>query len=56
MFIIKFGLIVFMCIGGMAFWILVFLGSFVPYWIGLNTKEIIEEKMAKRKDPFAGRE
>lgn len=55
MLIIKFGLIVFMCIGGMAFWILVFLASFIPGWIAIDITEKIQEKKNTDKDPFAGR-
>ncbi|MFT7614839.1 MAG: hypothetical protein ACI9J3_003826 [Parvicellaceae bacterium] len=53
---IKFGLVVFMLIAGMAFWILMFLGSFIPKWMGMNLKEYVEENLTKKKNPFEGRE
>ena len=54
--IIKFGLVIFMMIAGMAFWILIFLASFIPGWIGLSLKEYVEENLLKNKNPFEGRE
>jgi hypothetical protein len=53
--IIKFGLIVFMCIAGGAFWVLLLMSSVIPGWIGLNLKEYVEENILKTKDPFEGR-
>ncbi|MBT4775344.1 MAG: hypothetical protein HOH13_09710 [Crocinitomicaceae bacterium] len=53
---IKFGLVIFMLLAGMAFWILIFLASLIPGWIGLNLKEYLEENVLKNKNPFEGRD
>ena len=53
--VIKFGLIVFMCIMGGAFWVLLFMSALIPGWIGLNLKEYVQENLLKNKDPFEGR-
>jgi len=54
--VIKFGLVVFMLIFGMAFWILLFLSAFIPKWIGGSLKEYIDENLMKNKNPFEGRD
>ncbi|MDC3337470.1 hypothetical protein OAW23_06330 [Flavobacteriales bacterium] len=53
---IKFGLVIFMLLAGMAFWILIFLASLIPGWIGLNLKEYLEENVLKSRNPFEGRD
>ena len=53
---IKFGLVIFMLLAGMAFWILILLASLIPGWIGLNLKEYLEENVLKNKNPFEGRD
>lgn len=41
----PFGIIVFLLIGGMAFWMLLFLlGFVVPYWITLGVFEKLQPK------------
>ena len=40
-----FGIVLFLLIGGMAFWLLVFMLGFVlPYWITLGTLEKLRPK------------
>ena len=41
----AFGIVIFLLIGGMAFWLLVFLLGFaVPYWITLGMMEKLKQK------------
>ncbi len=41
----AFGIVIFLLIGGMAFWLLVFLLGFaVPYWITLGMMEKLKPK------------
>ncbi|BCY29210.1 hypothetical protein [Flavobacterium okayamense] len=45
------GFLLFLTILTIGFWLMIFLASFVPYWIGGAIAELIKEKRAKnRKD------
>jgi hypothetical protein len=48
-----FGIVLFLLIGGMAFWLLVFLMAFVvPYWITLGSFEMLRpKKVFEEEDP-----
>ncbi|MBW7867417.1 MAG: hypothetical protein H3C31_03720 [Brumimicrobium sp.] len=40
-----FGIVMFLLIAGMAFWLLLFLMGFIlPYWITIGTKELLRPK------------
>ncbi|APG61357.1 hypothetical protein [Christiangramia salexigens] len=43
------GFLAFLTILTMGFWLMIFLMSFVPYWIGGSVVELIKEKREARK-------
>lgn len=43
------GFLAFMIIGLMGFWVMVFLMGILPYWIGGNVKELLDEIKEKRR-------
>lgn len=43
------GFLAFLTILTIGFWLMIFLASFVPYWIGGAIFELIKEKRAERK-------
>ena len=43
------GFLLFLTILTIGFWLMIFLASFVPYWIGGAIKELIDEKRNKNK-------
>jgi hypothetical protein len=44
------GFILFLSILTLGFWLMFFLVSFVTYWVGGATIELIKEKRAKKKE------
>lgn len=45
------GFVVFMIVGLIGFWLMVFLMAILPYWVGGNIKEMLDErKAAKSKE------
>lgn len=48
-----FGIVLFLLIGGMAFWMLIFLLSFiVPFWISLGISQKMRPKRVFEKDDY----
>lgn len=43
------GFLAFLVILTIGFWLMIFLASIVPYWLGGSVMELIKEKKAKRK-------
>lgn len=43
------GFLAFMIIGLIGFWVMIFLMAILPYWIGGNVKELIDEKREKKR-------
>ena len=43
------GFLAFLTILTIGFWLMIFLASFIPYWIGGALKERFEEKRKERK-------
>ena len=43
------GFLAFLTILTIGFWLMIFLASFVPYWIGGAIMELLKEKRAKKK-------
>lgn len=56
MFTLKSGLALVLFFAGLAFWILIFLASFIPGWIGMTVNDMVQEKLQDKRDPFANRE
>ncbi|MBD3723796.1 hypothetical protein [Flavobacterium haoranii] len=44
------GFLLFLTILTIGFWLMIFLASFVPYWLGGAISELIKEKRAKRQE------
>ncbi len=44
------GFLLFLTILTIGFWLMIFLASFVPYWIGGAINELIKEKRAKNRE------
>jgi hypothetical protein len=44
------GFLLFLTILTIGFWLMIFLASFVPYWIGGAIFELIKEKRAKKQE------
>jgi hypothetical protein len=44
------GFLLFLTILTIGFWLMIFLASFVPYWIGGAIKEFIKERKEKRQN------
>ena len=49
---LEVGLLVLIGVFGMAFWILIFLASYIPVWIGMSVAQIMKAKMGTTKDVF----
>lgn len=49
---LEVGLLIFLAVAGMAFWILVFLASYIPVWIGMGVAQMMKAKMGSTKDVF----
>lgn len=43
------GFLAFAGIGLMGFWVMLFLTSIIPYWIGGAIKELLDEKKEKKR-------
>lgn len=43
------GFVAFMVVGLMGFWLMVFLMAILPYWVGGNIKELLDERKAAKK-------
>lgn len=43
------GFLLFLAILTIGFWLMIFLVSFVPYWLGGAIKELLAERKAKRQ-------
>jgi cytochrome b subunit of formate dehydrogenase len=43
------GFLAFLTILTIGFWLMIFLASFIPYWIGGAIMEMVKEKQAERK-------
>lgn len=43
------GFLAFMIIGLIGFWVMIFLMAILPYWIGGNVKELIDEKREEKR-------
>lgn len=46
------GLLIFLAIAGMAFWMLIFLASYIPVWITMNISQMVKAKLGSAKDVF----
>jgi len=46
------GLLIFLAIACMAFWMLIFLASYIPVWIGMNISQMVKAKLGSTKDVF----
>ncbi len=44
------GFLLFLTILTIGFWLMIFLVSFLPYWVGGAIKELIKEKREKREE------
>lgn len=44
------GFLAFLTILTIGFWLMIFLASFIPYWIGGALTQMFKEKMAERKE------
>lgn len=44
------GFIAFAIVGLMGFWLMVFLLAILPYWVGGNIKEMLDERKAAKKE------
>lgn len=42
------GFVAFMVVGLMGFWLMVFLMAILPYWVGGNIKELLDERKAAK--------
>ena len=51
-FMLEVGLLVLLGVFGMAFWILIFLASYIPVWIGMGVAQMMKAKMGTTKDVF----
>ena len=49
---LELGFLVFLAVFGMAFWILIFLASYIPVWIGLGVAQMVKAKTGRTKDVF----
>lgn len=49
---LEVGLLIFLAVAGMAFWILIFLASYIPVWVGMGIAQIMKAKMGTTKDVF----
>ena len=43
------GFLAFVIIGLMGFWVMLFLTSIIPYWIGGAIKEMLDERKEKKR-------
>lgn len=43
------GFVAFAIVGLMGFWLMVFLLAILPYWVGGNIKEMLDERKAAKK-------
>lgn len=44
------GFVAFMVVGLMGFWLMVFLMAILPYWVGGNIKELLDERKAAKNN------
>lgn len=51
-FMLEVGLLILLCVGGMAMWVLIFLASYIPVWIGMGVAQMMKAKMGTTKDVF----
>ena len=49
---LEVGLLILLGVFGMAFWILIFLASYIPVWIGMGVSQMVKAKMGRTKDVF----
>lgn len=46
------GLLIFLAVAGMAFWMLIFLASYIPVWITMNVSQMVKAKLGTAKNVF----